>query len=235
MQAMSGLDQLQPVEGMGPIGEVRLVPDLDTFRVLPYAPRTGALLVDLVGLDGEAAPQCPRSFLKRMIAWLDKRGLTLEVAFENEFSLATRSDDGFTPVDSSLCFSTIGMTASQDYVDDLVDALDEQALPLEQYYAELGHGQQEISTAARARPARRRRAGARARDDPRRRGRARAGRLARAEAVARRGRQRLPHPLLALGRVSATASTTPRGPTASRTTHAPSSRASSSTCPACAA
>src|SRR4249919_2580530 len=82
-----------------------------------------------------------------MVAWLDKRGLTLEVAFENEFSLATRSDDGFTPVDSSLCFSTIGMTASQDYVDDLVDALDEQSLPLEQYYAELGHGQQEISTA----------------------------------------------------------------------------------------
>ena len=39
------------------------------------------------------------------------------------------------------------MTASQDYVDELVDALDEQAIPLEQYYAELGHGQQEISTA----------------------------------------------------------------------------------------
>jgi len=147
MQAMNGLDQLQPVEGLGPVGEVRLVPDLDTFRVLPYAPRTGAVLVDLVGLDGEAAPQCPRSFLKRMNAWLAKRRLTLEVAFENEFSLATRSDDGFTPVDSSLCFSTIGMTASQGYVDDLVDALDEQGIALEQYYAELGHGQQEISTA----------------------------------------------------------------------------------------
>jgi glutamine synthetase len=146
MQAMNSLDQLQPVEGMGPVGEVRLVPDLDTFRVLPYAPHSGALLVDLVGLDGEAAPQCPRSFLKRMIAWLEKRGLTLEVAFENEFSLATRSETGFMPVDSSLCFSTIGMTASQDYVDDLADALDEQEIPLEQYYAELGHGQQEIST-----------------------------------------------------------------------------------------
>src|SRR5213078_2898123 len=38
MQAMNALDQLQPVEGMGPVGEVRLVPDPDTFRVLPYAP-----------------------------------------------------------------------------------------------------------------------------------------------------------------------------------------------------
>lgn len=146
MQAMNSLDQLQPVEGMGPVGEVRLVPDLETFRVLPYAPHSGALLVDLVALDGRPAPQCPRSFLKRMEASLEERGLTFEVAFENEFSLATRSEDGFTPLDSSLCFSTIGMTASQAYVDDLVEALDAQGIGLEQYYTELGHGQQEIST-----------------------------------------------------------------------------------------
>jgi glutamine synthetase len=44
MQAMSGLDELQPVAGMGRVGEVRLVPDLDAFRVLPYAPRRGAVL-----------------------------------------------------------------------------------------------------------------------------------------------------------------------------------------------
>jgi glutamine synthetase len=146
MQAMNGLDQLQPVEGMGPVGEIRLVPDLDTFRVLPYAPRSGAVLVDLVTLDGEPAPQCPRSFLQRMTARLSERNARLEVAFENEFSLAVPSENGFAPVDSSLCFSTIGMTAAQDYVDALVDALERQGITLEQYYAELGHGQQEIST-----------------------------------------------------------------------------------------
>ncbi len=66
MQAMSGLDQLQPVPGMGPVGEIRLVPDLDTFRVLPYAPNAGAVLTDHIGLDGEPAAVCQRSFLKRM-------------------------------------------------------------------------------------------------------------------------------------------------------------------------
>jgi glutamine synthetase len=148
MQAMNGLDQLQPVDGMGPVGEIRLVPDVETFRVLPYAPRTGAMLVDHVTLDGAPAPQCPRSFLKRMEARLAERdGARLEVAFENEFALAVRVGDGFTPVDSSLCFSTIGMTASQGYVDALADALEQQEITLEQYYAELGHGQQEISTA----------------------------------------------------------------------------------------
>src|SRR5512132_3594066 len=36
MQAMNMLDQLAPVEGMGPVGEIRLVPDPDTFTILPY-------------------------------------------------------------------------------------------------------------------------------------------------------------------------------------------------------
>src|SRR4051812_34307682 len=147
MQAMNGLDHLQPVEGMGPVGEVRLVPDPETFRVLPYAPRTGAVLVDLIGLDGEPAPQCPRSFLRRMEGRLAERGARLEVAFENEFTLARAADGGYEPVDASLCFSTIGMTAAQDYVDALADARERQGIGLEQYYAELGHGQQEISTA----------------------------------------------------------------------------------------
>ena len=150
MQAMNGLDQLQPVADMGPVGEVRLVPDPDTFRVLPYAPNTGAMLVDQRALSGEPAPVDQRGFLRRMTDRLAERGASLEVAFENEFALAGRAEDGaFVPVDSSLCFSTIGLTATQDYVDALVAALEAQDIPVEQFYAELGHGQQEISTAHR--------------------------------------------------------------------------------------
>jgi glutamine synthetase len=147
MQAMNALDQLQPVEGMGPVGEIRLVPDPATFRVLPYAPHTGAMLVDHVGLDGEPAGECQRCFLKRMEARLAERGKKLEVAFENEFSLATIVDGAFVPIDSGLCFSTISATAAQDYLDDLAAALEAQGIELEQYYSELGHGQHEISTA----------------------------------------------------------------------------------------
>lgn len=147
MQAMNALDQLQPVEGMGPVGEYRLMPDLETFRVLPYAPHSGAVLTDHFGLDGEPAPVCQRSFLKRMEERLERHGLVLRAAFENEFTLARRTDEGYEPVDSGLCFSTIAMAASQDYASALVNALDRQRIRLEQYYAELGHGQQEISTA----------------------------------------------------------------------------------------
>ena len=146
MQAMNGLDQLQPVDGMGAVGEVRLVPDPPTFRVLPYAPHTGAMLVDHVRLDGSAAPECQRCFARRMEERLAERGARLEVAFENEFSLATVVDEQFVPIDSGLCFSTISATAAQDYLDDLAAALDAQDIPLEQYYSELGHGQHEVST-----------------------------------------------------------------------------------------
>jgi glutamine synthetase len=146
MQAMNSLDQLQPVEGMGPVGEVRLVPDPETFRVLPYAPHLGAMVVDMVALDGEPAAVCQRTFLKRMEARLAERGARLEVAFENEFSLAAQVDGAFVPIDSGLCFSTISATAAQEYLDELVAALESQRIVLEQYYSELGHGQHEIST-----------------------------------------------------------------------------------------
>ncbi|HEY0345556.1 MAG TPA: glutamine synthetase family protein [Solirubrobacteraceae bacterium] len=149
MNAMNGLDQLQPVPGMGPVGEIRLVPDPETFRVLPYAPRTGAMLVDQRALNGQPAPVDQRAFLRRMTERLAQRGRHLQVAFENEFALATIVDGSYVPIDSSLCFSTIGMTAAQDYADALVGALESQGIALEQYYAELGHGQHEISTAHR--------------------------------------------------------------------------------------
>jgi glutamine synthetase len=147
MQAMNSLDHLQPVPDMGPVGEVRLRPDPATFRVLPYAPRTGAMLVDMIGLDGNPAPVCQRSFLARMCDRLGELGLHMEVSFENEFSLGRAVEaGGYEPVDRSLCFATIGMTASQHVIDDLVAALEAQQIVLEQYYAELGHGQHEIST-----------------------------------------------------------------------------------------
>jgi glutamine synthetase len=106
----------------------------------------GAMLVDHVQLDGTPAPVCQRCFLKRMEERLAERGARLEVAFENEFSLATQVDGQFVPIDSGLCFSTISATAAQDYLDDLAAALEAQGIVLEQYYSELGHGQHEIST-----------------------------------------------------------------------------------------
>ncbi len=149
MQAMNSLDHLQPVDGMGPVGEIRLVPDPDSFVVLPYAPRSAAMLVNHMRLDGHPYEAGPRNFLIRQAERLSaEHGLAFSCSVENEFTLA-RPDEhgGFEPIDESLCFSTVGMTASAEFADAIVGALDAQGIHLEQYYAELGHGQQELSVA----------------------------------------------------------------------------------------
>ena len=145
MMAMSMMDELQPVPGMGPVGEVRITPDISTFTPLPYAPGAAAMLADLVEPDGTPWQACPRSFLKEAIAALAGEGYEMQAAFEPEFTLGTRDAAGFTPVDDSLCYSATGFHLAHDYAIDLVDAAVSQGLDVEHYYPELGHGQQEIS------------------------------------------------------------------------------------------
>ena len=145
MQAMSDMDQLQVVEGMGPVGEVRLIPDLDTFSILPYAPKRASMLADLVTIERRPWEACPRDFLKRMLAKAGSMGLTFQAAMEPEWYLAKKEGSDFVPLDESLDNSTIGATFAQDVIDDVVEALEAQGLHVEQYYPELGHGQQELS------------------------------------------------------------------------------------------
>jgi glutamine synthetase len=153
MMAMSMLDQLQPVAGMGPVGEVRIVPDPDTFVVLPYAPGAGAMLADLVRPDGSPWEACPRTFLKQAIVEMAGEGYAVQAAFEPEFTLGRRESspagpsipDRLIPVDDSLCYSATGFHMAHDFIMELVAALEAQDLTVEHYYPELGHGQHEVS------------------------------------------------------------------------------------------
>lgn len=146
MQAMNMLDQLAPVEGLGPVGEIRLTPDPDTFKILPYAPHSAAMTVDMLKLDGTPWEACPRSFLKRQIDAAAEQGFTVRAVFECEFTLATKNADGtYSPIDETLCFSSTGMTLAAKVMDDIVAALEAQGIQVEEYYPELGHGQHELS------------------------------------------------------------------------------------------
>ncbi|MBI4591256.1 MAG: glutamine synthetase [Candidatus Rokubacteria bacterium] len=141
MASFNMLDQLVPEGSFGPVGEIRLMPDPETFTVLPYVPKTARLLCDMLTLEGEPWGACTRTFLKRMIARARSAGLALRAAFENEFTLATRDR---APLDRSPCFSSIGMDSAAPVMLELVEALMAQGVYPEQYYAELGPGQQEL-------------------------------------------------------------------------------------------
>ncbi|MEZ4865770.1 MAG: glutamine synthetase family protein [Caldilineaceae bacterium] len=149
MQAMNMLDQLQPVEGMGPVGEIRLVPDPESFVILPYAPNSAAMMCDMIQLDKTPWGACPRSFLKRMIGRAAEQGMTVQAAFEGEFSLFRREGDGsrmehYIPLDTDLCFSSIAMHTAANVIDAMMAAFTAQNIPVDAYYPELGHGQHEM-------------------------------------------------------------------------------------------
>jgi glutamine synthetase len=145
MQSFTSLDTLAPDATYGPVGEIRLVPDPDTFVVLPYAPRSGQMIANMVELDHRPWALDPRDFLQRMAARAAGKDLAFDAAFENEFYLAYRRDDGFVPVDRSLCFSAIGMESTEPVIQDIIAALTDQGLTVELSHPELGWGQQELS------------------------------------------------------------------------------------------
>jgi glutamine synthetase len=148
MQAFSLLDRLAPVAGMGPVGEIRLLPDPETFVVAPYAPHTGVLLVDMLTGDRQPYAADGRHFLRRMVERAAGHDLRIVAAFEPEWTLARRGEDGeWQPFDRSLCFASEGMESPAEVIDELVAALEGQGLAVEQYYPELGWGQQELSIA----------------------------------------------------------------------------------------
>lgn len=145
MQAFTGVETLAPVEGMGPIGEFRLIPDPNTFTILPYVPGSGSMMSDMILLNGQPWEACPRTFLKRVVARLAEQGMRAEAAVEHEFYLAREVNGQYVPADHSLCYSSIGLDDQAEVIDSILEALENQGISIELFHTELGPAQQELS------------------------------------------------------------------------------------------
>jgi glutamine synthetase len=145
MQSMTIFDRLAPGGHLGPVGEVRLVPDPATFALLPYAPRQARLFCNLVQLDRHPWPLCPRGFLQRMLVQAAQHGIQVQAAFETEFYLLRKDAGQYLPFDISRLYSAAGMDNATGIIIDAVEALSAQGIEVEQYHPEHGPGQQEIS------------------------------------------------------------------------------------------
>jgi len=146
--AINLLEDLIPIAGMEPVGEIRLVPDLGTFSVLPWTPGSASILCDQLDHDHHDWGACPRMFLKSMLARVAERGIFVEATFENEFYLAREQQGAYIPfdhIDHAPVYSSIGMDLSAAVLLDIVDALVRQGITVEQAFNEYGPGQQEIS------------------------------------------------------------------------------------------
>ena len=97
--AMNLLEQLIDIDGMEPVGEIRMVPDPDTFSILPWTPGSASLICDQLDHNHMNWGSCPRSFLKDMVAQAEQMGIKVEATFENEFYLARERDGAYIPFD----------------------------------------------------------------------------------------------------------------------------------------
>jgi glutamine synthetase len=79
-------------ETMGGAGDMLAVPDLASFRVLPWAPRTGWVLCDLYLSDGARCPFDPRYIMQTAVAALAARGLTYVGGVEVECHVLKLAD-----------------------------------------------------------------------------------------------------------------------------------------------
>ena len=146
--AINLLERLVHVDGMEPVGEVRLVPDPSTFSVLPWAPGSASVLCDQWGHDRKDWGACPRSYLKRVLERAAAHGIHVQATFENEYYLAREIDGRYVPFDTpdhAPVYSAIGHDLNAAIMVEMVAALESQGMTPEQAINEFGPGQQEIS------------------------------------------------------------------------------------------
>lgn len=79
-------------------GDMVMIADPTTFRILPWAPHSGWVLCDLYQLDGTPHPFCTRALMRRMLNRLYESGYAWHAGLEVEFHLL-KCLDGVPPAD----------------------------------------------------------------------------------------------------------------------------------------
>src|SRR6266508_33535 len=130
----------------GPVGDLRLHPDLDRLTVLAGQPGWAWAPVDRWTQDGEPYPACQRTFARRQADRAAEAGLELRMAYEVEWFVGR---PGVEP--AAACVGpAYGMTRVielSDYVQELLAALTAEGVAVEQFHPEYAGGQLELSVA----------------------------------------------------------------------------------------
>lgn len=130
----------------GPVGDLRLHPDLARVTVLAEQPGWAWAPAVRYQQDGVVHAQDQRSVAMLAVAALADAGYTARMAFEIEWTLSTTEPD-FTPAAAGPAYGHTRLIERSDYLRDLLVALDRQGVSVDQIHPEYGSAQYEISVA----------------------------------------------------------------------------------------
>jgi glutamine synthetase len=131
----------------GPVGDLRLHPDLARVAVLAEQPGWAWAPAVRYQQDGTVHPQDQRNIAQAAVAKLAEAGCTARVAFELEWALST-TEPIFTPATSGPAYGYTRLIEQSDYLRDLLLALDGQGVSVDQIHPEYGRAQYEVSVTA---------------------------------------------------------------------------------------
>jgi glutamine synthetase len=132
----------------GPVGDLRLFPDLDRLTVLAALPGWAWAPADRWQQDGQPHPACQRQFAARAVTAAAGLGLRFRMAFEVEWMVMRDGPDGLRPACAGPAYGMTRIVELADYLADVLGALDEEDVPVDQIHPEYAAGQMEVSVAA---------------------------------------------------------------------------------------
>lgn len=134
----------------GPVGDLRLFPDLERLVVLAAQPGWAWAPLDRRTQDGEAHPGCQRTFARRMTERAAEHGVAAQMGFEAEWILDAGAGEDFVPATSGPGYGMDRLIEASDYCRDLLAAFEAQSVEVEQLHPEYAPAQFELSVAPAA-------------------------------------------------------------------------------------
>ena len=132
----------------GPDGDLRLVPDLDRLVVLAAQPGWAWAPVDRYTQAGDVWAACQRGFARAMVDRAAAAGLTFTMAVEVEWALSRGGPGEFVPACTGPAYGMTRLIELSDYARDVLAALEDQGIAVDQLHPEYSDGQFEVSVAA---------------------------------------------------------------------------------------
>jgi len=131
----------------GPDGDLRLRPDLDRLVALAGQPGWAWAPADRFTQEGEPWLADQRGFARRMAELAAADGITFQMAVEIEWA-AGLDDDDFRPACRGPAYGMTRLVELSDYCRDVLIALEDQDIVVDQLHPEYAAGQFEVSVAA---------------------------------------------------------------------------------------